>query len=126
MVHVLRISKLRRNSDISKSKTLPRKGSLSDTVTLLSLKLSHVSLRVNSSYFKTIIKTVIGPLTYYKTANAGELGTHWDKTNKELRPLIMVIGFVLFSQCVSIWAYLQPEDVWNANYKMFHRRYSCM
>ena len=126
MVHVLRISKLRRNSDISKSKTLPRRGSLSDTVTLLSLKLSHVSLRVNSSYFKTIIKTVIGPLTYYKTANAGELATHWDKTNKELTPLIMVIGFVLFSQCVSIWAYLQPEDVSNANYKMFHRRSSCM
>ena len=47
---------------------------------------------------------------------AGQQGPHWDKTNKELTLLTMVIYFVLFSQCVSPRAFLQPEDVWNANY----------
>ena len=46
---------------------------------------------------------------------AGQQGTHWDKTNKELTPLIVVIYFVLFSQCVSPCHYLEPEDVWSVN-----------
>ena len=44
---------------------------------------------------------------------AGLQGTHWDKTNKELIPLIMVICFVLFSQFVPPRAYLKAEDAWN-------------
>ena len=46
---------------------------------------------------------------------AGQQGTHWDKTNKELTPLIVVIYFVLFSQCVSPCHYLEPEDVGSVN-----------
>ena len=52
MVHVLKISKMRQNSDISKSGPLPVGGSLSDTLTLLSLKIAYVSLGVHLSFLK--------------------------------------------------------------------------
>ena len=115
MVRVLRISKLRRNSNISKSKPLPGRGSLSDAVTPSSLKLSYVSLRVRSSFLKNDNRDCYGPINMIQNRHTGELGTHWDKTNKELIPLIMVICFVLFSQCVSATAYLKAEDAWNGN-----------
>ena len=44
MVHVLRISKLQQNSDISESEPFQGGDSLSDTVNLSSVKLSYISL----------------------------------------------------------------------------------
>ena len=116
MVRVLRISKLRRNSNISKSKPLPGRGSLSGMVTLLSLKLSYVSLSVRSSFLINDDGDCSRPINMVQNRLiAGLQGTHWDKTNKELIPLIMVIYFVLFSQCVPPRASLKAEDAWNGN-----------
>ena len=69
MVRVLRISKLRRNSNISKSKPLPGRGLLSDAVTLSSLKLSYVYLRVRSSFLKNDNRDCHGP-PYWRVRNA--------------------------------------------------------
>ena len=76
MVRVLRISKLRQNRDISKSKPLPGRGSLTDAVTLSSLKLSYVSLRVRSSFLKNDNRDRYGPINMIQNRHTGELGTH--------------------------------------------------
>ena len=86
MVHVLKISKLRQNRDISKSGPLPGRGSLSDTVQspfCLSKSKTLLSVSINP-FSKRIIETVVGPLTWYKSVlllgSKGRIGTRQTKS----------------------------------------------